>query len=468
MRHFRRLEVKIIITVGLTLLLIFSGLVGYVTWSTKRYALDQAKETIAMVIGLFQDSLVALMRDHAEVSLEAFIEEAEGLHGVDELRIVRGEAVVTQFGMGEGKRPRDEIEREVLSIGQKRSLTVEMGGHKSFQQVVALRATQICLSCHRVKEGEILGVVNVAISLQGAEQRGLEHAKRLMLIILLSTLLVIVLLFILLQEMVTRRVKRLAELAQAIAGGDLARRVEVGSLDEIGELSRALNKMADDLAARERALEESNRRLRTLMREMHHRIKNNLQMVADLLSLEMSRERNVSIASSLRDSIARIKSIATVHELLSAEYPGLVEIKELVERVTKASIHNLARPGQRVYASVQGPQIFLPSKRATVLALVVNELANNALKHALDGRGREIVIALEEHSSQMVVKVVDDGMGLPPGFDLETSAGLGLQIVKTLVEKELGGALEMRLGDEGGTIAIVSFSKLGDVPITLN
>jgi two-component sensor histidine kinase len=459
MRRFRRLEVKIVITVGFTLLLIFSGLVGYVTWSTKRYALDQAQETIATVIGLFQKSLMTLMRGHAEESLEAFIEEAKGLHGVDELRIVRGEAVVTQFGMREGEGPRDEIEREVLSTGQKRDLAVEIRGHKSFRQVVALRATQTCLSCHRAREGEILGVVNVAISLQGAEQRGLEHAKRLMLITLLTTLLVIVLLFVLLREIVTRRVERLAGLAQAIAGGDLAQRVEVGSPDEIGELSRALNRMADDLAARERALEESNRRLRTLVLEMHHRIKNNLQTVADLLSLEMSRERNVSTAKSLPDSIARIKSIAAVHELLSAEYPELVDIKELVERVTKASIHNLAGPGQRVRASVQSPQIFLPSKRATALALVVNELANNALKHALDGGEREIVIALEEHSSEVVVRVVDDGVGLPPGFDLGTSVGLGLQIARTLVEKELGGTLEMRRGDERGTVAVVNFYK---------
>ncbi len=257
----------------------------------------------------------------------------------------------------------------------------------------------------------------------------------------------------------TRRVERLAGLAQAIAGGDLARRIEVGSPDEIGELSRALNRMADDLAARERALEESNRRLRTLVLEMHHRIKNNLQTVADLLSLEMSREQNVSTAKSLRDSIARIKSIAAVHELLSAEYPELVDIKELMERVIKSSIHNLARPGQRVHASVQGPQIFLPSRRATALALVVNELVNNTLKHALDGGERKIVIALEEHSSQVVVRVVDDGVGLPPGFDLGSSAGLGLQIAKTLVEKELGGTLEMRRGDERGTMAVVNLYK---------
>ncbi|MCX6031167.1 MAG: GAF domain-containing protein [Chloroflexi bacterium] len=201
--------------------------------------------------------------------------------------------------------------------------------------------------------------------------------------------------------------------------------------------------------------------LSTLIQEMHHRIKNNLQTVADLLSLEMSTSPSPAARKSLRDSIGRIKSIAAVHELLSLEQLRLTDITELARQVCEISLRQLVRPDQRVTAEINGPAIYLPSKQATALALVMNELIANALEHAFslnrhDGR---LVITLAQDGVQVTVGIADNGRGLPPDFDITGRQGLGLQIVRTLVTKDLAGTLRLENRPEGGSRATLTFYK---------
>ncbi len=212
-----------------------------------------------------------------------------------------------------------------------------------------------------------------------------------------------------------------------------------------------LNWVYGEIRAREAA--EGERDLKTrMMLEMHHRIKNNLQTVADLLSLEMARPKGRTPAESLRDSVARIKTIAAVHELLSPDQIGATDITELAQRVADSAHTAQARADQFIRVRVQGPQIMLSSKPATAFALVINELVSNALEHSLAGRERgEVSITLDEDSEQIRVIVEDDGAGLPPGFDLVRDSGLGLRISRTLVEKDLHGSL--RLTAHEGTCA---------------
>lgn len=201
--------------------------------------------------------------------------------------------------------------------------------------------------------------------------------------------------------------------------------------------------------------------LTTLIQEMHHRIKNNLQTVADLLSLEMSASPSPAARKSLRDSISRIKSIGVVHELLSVEQLRLTDITELARQVCDISLRHLVHPDQRVEALVEGPPIYLPSKQATALALVMNELIANALEHAFNfshPRGR-LEIGLTQEGSQVIVTVGDNGQGLPRDFDLSRARGLGLQIVRTLVEKDLAGTLRLESRPGGGSQATLIFYK---------
>jgi two-component sensor histidine kinase len=203
-----------------------------------------------------------------------------------------------------------------------------------------------------------------------------------------------------------------------------------------------------EVRARELAEGEADTRTRMLL-EMHHRIKNNLQTVADLLSLELTRGEGRNAQESLRDSISRIKSIAVAHELLSTDSIGLTDITELARRVTESARLSSVRPQQTIIFDVTGPAILLPSKPATAFALVINELVGNALEHGLaQCPTGEIHVSLERIEGGVLVQMHDNGTGVGEAFDLHRNAGLGLQIVRTLVEKDLRGSIRM-LNDSG-------------------
>jgi two-component sensor histidine kinase len=219
-----------------------------------------------------------------------------------------------------------------------------------------------------------------------------------------------------------------------------------------------LNWVAREIRQRERAEGEADE-LNAMMQEMHHRIKNNLQTVADLLTLEMSRNPRPEVQESLRDSITRIKSIAASHEMLSVESVGLTDITELARRVVATTRRSMLRPDQNIEIIVKGQEIYLGSKQATAFALVLNELLSNALEHGFRTRTTgTIEIELDWDASEVWMRVQDDGEGLPPDFDLKTSRGLGLQIARTLVEKDLRGKLAVT-SNGAGTTSWVLFQR---------
>lgn len=199
--------------------------------------------------------------------------------------------------------------------------------------------------------------------------------------------------------------------------------------------------------------------LAALVQEMHHRIKNNLQTVADLLSLEMSANPSPVARKSLRDSVGRIKSIAAVHELLSLEQLRLTDITALARQVCDISLRHFVRPDRRIVAEVTGPPIYLPSKQATALALIINELVSNALEHAFPPGYHpcHLAIDLAQEGAEVTLTISDSGLGLSPDFDLETGSGLGLRIARTLAEKDLAGSLQLRNGPGRGSTATVVF-----------
>jgi len=190
-----------------------------------------------------------------------------------------------------------------------------------------------------------------------------------------------------------------------------------------------------------------------VVREMHHRVKNNLQSVAMLLRLQMGSSKDEGTRGILAGAMARILTIAAVHETMSEQGLSLVDVRQVLERVAASATQLVA--GKEVCIEVVGEPLALPSRMATSLALAVGEFVQNAVKHAFPGRetGR-IRILVQPGASTHEVHVVDDGVG-SAGTRSERK-GLGIELVQTLVSHDLKGQFELTSAPEG-TRAVVRF-----------
>ena len=184
------------------------------------------------------------------------------------------------------------------------------------------------------------------------------------------------------------------------------------------------------------------------IREIHHRVKNNLQTVSALLRLQSRRIDDPSAAAALDEAVRRIASIALVHETLSNSDETTVAFDEVLTSLVTHSLELSPRMNQLNIVRI-GKIGSLESRLATPLSLVVTELIHNALEHGLATSGTHLRIELQRYSNEGLVTISDDGVGLPDGFNLATSANLGLQIVLTLTENELNGDLKLESSEKG-------------------
>jgi two-component sensor histidine kinase len=191
------------------------------------------------------------------------------------------------------------------------------------------------------------------------------------------------------------------------------------------------------------------------IREIHHRVKNNLQTVAALLRLQSRRVSSESARDALTESVRRVTSIALVHETLAQSVDERVNLDELVDRLVPM-MGDLAGTDGRVTVRREGNFGVVSADRATALVLVLTELLQNAFEHAYPAPQRgEVVLHVDRGAKWLDVVISDTGKGLPRGFSLERTERLGLQIVRTLVDSELCGSLSLRRRERGGTEAIL-------------
>jgi len=179
------------------------------------------------------------------------------------------------------------------------------------------------------------------------------------------------------------------------------------------------------------------------IREIHHRVKNNLQTVAALLRLQARRVANPEARTALEESMRRVSSIALVHETLSSAIDEEVAFDEVVDRLL-AMLAEVTGSDTRVRVERVGSFGELPAELATPLVMVLTELVGNAVEHGFPGtRGGSVRVSGERSRGTLTVQVLDDGAGLPEKFSVDNSDRLGLQIVRTLVEAELDATLEL-------------------------
>jgi len=249
------------------------------------------------------------------------------------------------------------------------------------------------------------------------------------------------------------------EALQSLLGGPVARQTEVEAAGAIvrlrvipltpgGEHTAALVLCRDVTEVRHRERELVGKDV--TIREIHHRVKNNLQTVAALLRLQARRLDDGPARAALEEAQRRVGSIALVHETLSQTMHDSVVFDEVADRIAEmvAGASDIERP---VTVARSGSFGAVPPEVATPMSLVLVELLQNAVEHGLADEGGTVQLSVERDDQLLTVTVADEGRGLPADFDSDsdTTSGLGLQIVRTLVESELGGRITLQPGSHG-------------------
>jgi two-component sensor histidine kinase len=259
--------------------------------------------------------------------------------------------------------------------------------------------------------------------------------------------------------------------SEEVEQGDVSILLRALPLLEHGNSVGALLLIRDvtDLRRRDRMLMSKD----ATIREIHHRVKNNLQTIASLLRLQGRRLHTPEARGALAESERRIRSIAIVHETLSRDAGDVVHFADIVRPLVRVVEETVSSADLTIRFSVEGDAGDLPGEVATPLAVILNELMQNAVDHAFpraeddeeegasddgDGDGEparvgHVRLELARDDGEVTIDVVDDGVGLPERFSLDGSKGLGLSIVQALVTGELEGSIEIR-DIEGGGAAV--------------
>jgi PAS domain S-box-containing protein len=204
-----------------------------------------------------------------------------------------------------------------------------------------------------------------------------------------------------------------------------------------------------DISDRKREAERIDASLKEkdiLLGEIHHRVKNNLQIVRSLLDLQSSQVEDVAVVAMFRESQNRITSMSLIHQsLYESKDFARVDFRGFLDALVPALISSYRVGPDRVSLSINSTDVQLPINAAIPCALVVNELISNALKHAFpNGLSGRISINLAHNGdNEVMLSVADDGIGIPKAFDIAQAATLGLQLVSVLVE-QLGGRFKMQ------------------------
>ncbi|MDF1541512.1 MAG: histidine kinase N-terminal domain-containing protein [Anaerosomatales bacterium] len=190
------------------------------------------------------------------------------------------------------------------------------------------------------------------------------------------------------------------------------------------------------------------------IREVHHRVKNNLQTIASLLRIQARRAETDEARRELAEAVERVSSMAVVHDMLASSTEERIDFTEAARTVVDQVRRGLAGESKAVSVSVNGSTGLVPSYVATSLALIVAELVHNAIEHGFADRdGGEVEVAMRRLIGELVLTVRDDGTGLPQGFDPHSATNLGLAIVRTVVEDNLHGTIAFS-GGRGTTVTV--------------
>ena len=189
------------------------------------------------------------------------------------------------------------------------------------------------------------------------------------------------------------------------------------------------------------------------IREIHHRVKNNLQTVASLLRIQARRTKSDEVKEALNQAMRRVSAIALVHDTLSEGLNQDVNFDEVFDRIMMLATEVASTLNTKVTSIIDGKFGQLKSEIATPLAVALTEVITNAVEHGLADRSGVVAVNAERKQKQLLITVSDNGRGLPDG---KVGPGLGTQIIRTLIEGELRGTIHWSSPHEGGARVAIS------------
>ncbi len=268
---------------------------------------------------------------------------------------------------------------------------------------------------------------------------------------------------------ISNPVTKLKNAMTAIGKGKLDTEIEVESNDEFGELADSFKKMVEDLTRtttsidnlnkeiveRKRAeqkIEASLKEKEVLLTELHHRVKNNMQIITSLLQMRGAKLKDPEAVEAFRDSRDRVRAMILIHETLyQSEDFANIELSDYVTRLANNLFLSVWAGREPIALEKNLEPVFLPLDRAVPCGLVMNELLTNTLKHAFpEGTNGQINISVAAiDPGEVEIIISDNGVGFPGDTNFRNAAGMGLELVVGIVEKQLGGQIE--LNQEEGT-----------------
>jgi two-component sensor histidine kinase len=334
---------------------------------------------------------------------------------------------------------------------------------------------QIPLSYNFNNEEHKLGTLYLVATLQNVYSRLFDKALFIFLTQGIKTFLVSTFIFFIFQILVTRHLSVIAHYAKNLTFENLGVPLSIkrtnlkgNKADELEIVANAINDMRLNLSAEIEEHEKDKEKIKsslkekeTLLQEIHHRVKNNMQVIAGLLNLKAESSENEQVKQSLKDSQNRVYAMSAVHETIySSGNLAEIDLNEYISKITNMLTQAYVIDLNQISCRTESDDIKISIEQASPLGLVINELVSNSLIHAFpNGKTGKIFIKLRKLNPEDIeVTVMDNGIGLPTDFNWQENSNLGLQLVKGLVENQLDGHVEAT--ENGGVQFLIKFKLI--------
>ena len=330
----------------------------------------------------------------------------------------------------------DQWEEKALTSFESGNLEVTeyIKGKVAYRYMAPLFVKQACLRCHEkqgYKIGDIRGGISVEIPAGKFNVTAKKSKNNLIIIHSVIFLLGVVLLYYF---------KRTRD-----------RHIEV--------LKRKNSELMNEVVNRKKVEEQIKLSLKekeTLLKEIHHRVKNNMTVIYSLLGLQIANVTDEKASIALQDSQNRVQTMSMIHETLyRSDNLSSIDMQDYLSKLGRTIIQS-HRISNNVTLKIEAENIMLNDKQASSLGLIVNELITNSLKYAFSNDKGEIVLELKTDNEDMFELIVsDNGVGIPEGFSLKNADSLGLQLVESIAERQLDGSVDIK--NENGTKFTIRF-----------